>query len=169
MENELLNLSDRETKRRLIAAVSAMQGIVEVTIKPVRMTRRQRANRFYFGCVVDPVQQYLTSQGQFINKLEAHDLIKMNVLPKDVFDPRTHDLIGTIPGPSRGLSIPEFAEFTERAIHYVGDMFNIEVANPDAFFGKEDSNHERARRTSRPNLQIDSQDHERGGGHREVA
>lgn len=143
IDGETYNLSDPITKRKLMAHLAPLQGIHEVTVKPVRATRRQRANAYYFAGVVTPFMRYLNAQGQSYNRLECHDFLKLKCLPQDVVNPATGEVIGVVPGRSSSLTIPQFAEYVDRCIHYLADMFGIVCESPEGYFAAESPNRER--------------------------
>lgn len=131
IDKEMVNLDEADAKRRLMTAISPLRGMHEVTIKPVRGTRRQRANAFHWAAVVEPFRQFLSAQGQQYSALECHDFLKLKCLPKNVIDPVTGEVIGVVPGTSHTLAIGEFAEFENRCIEYLEEMFGIICAPPE--------------------------------------
>lgn len=133
MIDELLNLTDRDTKRRLYAAIAPLQGLHEVTIKPRRMTRSTRANAYHWSCIVDPFRKFLESQGQHYTSLECHEFLKVKCLPKNIVDPRSGEVVGIVGDSSHNKNTAEFAEFVNRCKEYLGDTFGIECPDPQLF------------------------------------
>ena len=133
IDRDTLNLSDAETKRKLYAAIAPLTGLHEVAIKPVRATRRQCANRYYWGVVIKTWKDWLANQGQVCASETLHDMLKLKFIPADVTDPRTGEVIGTVPGRSKTLSIQEFADYIDRCTEYLRDMFGIVVPDPTLY------------------------------------
>lgn len=125
------DLSDRETKRRIMASIGAMVGDYRVVIKPKRMTRSQRQNAYYFGTAVSMFAEYLNAQGEAVTVLEAHHLIASKFLRKTVIDPATERPLGDTIRSTTDLDTAEFAAFMDETIAWLADQFNIIVPDPN--------------------------------------
>lgn len=133
MIDELLNLSDRDTKRRLYAAIAPLQGLHEVKIKAKRETRRVRANRYYFGLIVTPTMNEMNRHGNSMNRLEVHQWIKDRCLTKDIID-KDGVVIDQVADSSHDKDIPTFHAFVERAKQLVYDWWGVDAPDPDEYF-----------------------------------
>jgi len=131
--DEIINMSEAGSKRQVMSRIAPLQGLHEVMIKPVRGTRRQQANRFWWGVVVQSLYDFLRAQGQIVSREECHTMLKLRCAPKEIFDPRTGELIATVPSESRTMSIPEFSQMITMAKQYLEDMFGIVLPELDNF------------------------------------
>ena len=131
--DEIINMSESGSKRQVMSKIAPLQGLHEVMIKPVRGTRRQRANAFYFAAVVKPFQEFESAQGNHITRLEAHEMLKRQLLPVNIVN-KHGEVIGTVGASSHDKSIPEFAAYVTRCKEWLFDMCGITCEEPAGEF-----------------------------------
>jgi hypothetical protein len=56
---DFIDFDSPQLKRQTMAFVGTLRGMYEVVFKPRRVTRSQRANRYYFAAVVRPFFEFL--------------------------------------------------------------------------------------------------------------
>ncbi len=134
--DEMINLSEPSTKRKLMGEIGAAQGLHDITIKPVKGTRRQRANRYYFGCIVEPFRKFEEDQGNHITRLMAHEFLKKELLPVDIVD-GNGVVIDTIGATSHDKSIGEFADYVTRCKEWLLDKCGIVCEEPAEEFNQQ--------------------------------
>lgn len=133
IDKDYINLDDSTSKRKLYAAIAPLKGMHEVTIKPVRATRRQKANRYLFGVVYKSFREFLAEQGQVLTTDEIHSYLKLKFLPREVMNPLSGEVLAVVPGTSHDRDVKEFADYIDNCIRYLADMFNIVVPSPDLY------------------------------------
>lgn len=135
---QVLDLSDPEAKRRLMAHVGSLKpGLYEVSIKPRRRTRTLDQNRYYWIAVVTPWLEWLReSEGDpSIDKDEAHEMLALAVLgPKRVTLPDGTQTLRR--ARTRRMKTDEFADYVERAARWLAKFPGIVVLPPGLFYEK---------------------------------
>lgn len=127
----ILDLSNPDTKRKLMSHIGSLSGFYEVDIKPRKATRRLRANNFYWAALIEPFVEYLNSDGsRHFTKDMAHLALKMALIPKPVIHPKTGELIATVPGDTHTMTIGEFYDYCERARQHLLDEFGVVTLEP---------------------------------------
>ncbi len=127
--DQVVNLSDRDTKRRLMTHIGALQGPHSVTLKRWRPRRSTRANAYYWAVVVEQLRTFLNQHGSNYTKEQAHDLLASDLLPVDMIHPETGELLGTTRQSTATLNNEEFAAYIDRCIERLG-RWGIEVPMP---------------------------------------
>ncbi len=131
MTEQIIDFDDRDQKRRFLTLAGALQGPQEVTIKPWKPRRSNRANSFYFAVVVAALRQFLAEQGDNYSVDECHDLLKTRCLGTvKVFNRKTGEFIAEKSLGSAMLDTSEFSAYVERCIAWLAD-FGIEVPSPE--------------------------------------
>lgn len=123
------NMSDRETKRRIMASIGVMQGDYSIKIAPKRLSASNRQRAYYFGTAVTQFAEYLNDQGQSVTKEEAHHLIAKEFLTKRIVDPNTGEELGVVVMSITTLNTAEMAEYIDKVIVWLAG-FNIIVPDP---------------------------------------
>jgi hypothetical protein len=133
-DSSIVNLSDRQTKLRLIQRIGALAGPHHVTVKRWRPRRSSRANAFYWACVVPALQQFLEDQGETYTADEIHVLMKAKFLRMSVVNKATGEVIGATVRSSASLDAKEFGVYLEKCIAWLAETFGIVVPDPREMF-----------------------------------
>lgn len=131
----VLNLSDMESKRRLMTKIGTLQGLWEVTLKQRKRTRSLDQNAYYFAAFVAPWLDWLRrEQGDpSITSEEAHEALKDAVLhPREVFNKSTGEVV-RIPHRSRTMTTEEFSIYLDLAAKFLAEFCGIVVLPSDMF------------------------------------
>lgn len=144
------NLSDIEQKRRLMGQIQKLSGLQEVSIRPRKLTRSFKANKYYFVACVAPFRDWLRENygDSSISLDQAHEMLVVAVLGWDErhsentgktlkFRPRTHT-----------LDSAEFAEYVDKSAAWLAEFAEIIVLPPDLFYESKEK-HERTTREAR--------------------
>jgi hypothetical protein len=136
-ETQVLNLDDLKTKRALMAQVSTMSGLWEVSLKPRRLTRTLSQNAYYFTAVCGPFRDWLREQygDPQITTDQAHEMLKVKILGLDekLID---GEVLRLIPR-SKTLDTFEFGQFIDKAAEWLASFCNIVILPPEMFYEKE--------------------------------
>lgn len=130
------NLSDIEQKRRLMSQIQKLTGLQEVSIKPRKLTRTFKANKYYFVACVAPWAEWLRENygDTSITSEQAHEMLVVAVLGWDEkhsestgktlkFRPRTHT-----------MNSAEFAEYVDKSAAFLAEFAEIIVLPPTLFY-----------------------------------
>ena len=99
---------------------------VKVTIKEWKNTRRNRANRYYWGVVIPAVYQAFAENGiKLINHEQAHEAMRNRFLLEEV-----EGLDYRVPKTTTKMTITEFSDYIFVIINYLHEYFNWEVPTP---------------------------------------
>ncbi len=133
MIKEILNLSDRDTKQKLLVRIGALQGPHRVEIARARRGRSGQANRYYFGCVVKGFGHYLRDQGNsHLSDEMAHEIFKAMFLRTTVVNEMTGAEL-SFTGSSADLNTEQFSEYVEKCIAFLATDCNVTVQPAEAF------------------------------------
>ena len=132
----IVNLSDREVKRKLMSEIGRLSGPYEILIRQVKRTRSLDANKFYFGAVVSPFRDWLRENygDSGITTEQAHEMLKVKILGLDERKIEGTDETITIIPRSKTMKDDEFSLYTEKCIQWLGDFCQIEVAPVELFY-----------------------------------
>ena len=110
-----------------IEALKKLNGKrVKVTIKEWKNTRRNRANRYYWGVVIPAVYQAFAENGiKLINHEQAHEAMRNRFLLEEV-----EGLDYRVPKTTTKMTITEFSDYIFVIINYLHEYFNWEVPAP---------------------------------------
>lgn len=137
----VLNLSDLETKRRLMQKIGAMSGLWEVTIKQRKLTRSLDANAYYWVAFCQPLAAWLTEQsGETFSKDDAHDYLKMRFLNREFINKATGELI-EVPGSTTKLDTGEFSDYLEKCAQWMAEFCEIVVLPSKMFYEQSTGTH----------------------------
>lgn len=132
--DELVDMEDPETWVRFERFLPSLHGWYEWTAKPRKNTRSLQANRWYWACVVEPFRAFLNEQNiQRITKDRAHLILKLHIIPIDVIDPLTGELLETVPGDTHDMSVAEFYDYCERCMAWLAQKFDIVCQTPEQY------------------------------------
>ena len=122
-----------ENKQRLMAWIPPLKGDYRVYIEPARGTRSQRANRYYFSCVVTPFARYLSDEEvQIVSVDAAHEILKREILgPVIVRDPRTRQVLSELTPSTHDMDPEQFMDFVERAREWLVMFHELRTPDPD--------------------------------------
>lgn len=137
-EKQILDLSDRETKRRLMQWVGTLSGAYEVLIKKVRPTRTLNQNRYYFQCFVTPWRDYLRAEWgvPWLTTEQAHyKLVEYVDGLVEKVNERTGETISFVP-PTHNRDIEKFGQYMERAAEWLFVNCEIIVLSPEQYRGE---------------------------------
>lgn len=142
MKNEslVLNLSDLDTRRRLMQKIGGLSGLWEVTLKERKRTRSLDANRYYFVAVVQPFAAWLSEiYGEEVGNDQAHQALSAKVLGTDaVVDKRTGDIIAELPRRTKTMDTGEFSDYIERCARFLAEFCNVVVIPSEEFWESKD-------------------------------
>ena len=105
---------------------------VEVTIKEWKNTRRNRANRFYWGVVIPSVFKAFADVGiKLVNHEQAHEAVRLKFLSVEV---ETKEGSFRVPQSTTTMKVDEFANYIFVIIEYLRDYYNYNVPLPEDKF-----------------------------------
>ena len=136
-----VNLSDVETKRRLMQKIGGLQGLWDVTLKQRKRTRSLNQNAYYFAALVAPWTEWLREQSgdPSITSEQAHAELKRAVLgTREIVRKDTGEII-ELTRTSHNLDTAEFAEFIEGAARFLAEFAGIVVIPSELFFEEKQS------------------------------
>lgn len=132
----IVNLSDREVKRKLMSEIGRLSGPYEILIRQVKRTRSLDANAYYFATVCTPFRDWLREiyGDNGFTAEQAHEMLKVKILGLDERKIEgTDESIAIIPR-SKTLSVEEFSEYIEKCIAWLASFCNIVVIPSDLFY-----------------------------------
>lgn len=124
------NLTDVESRRRLMRHIGSLRGLWDVTFKERTKTRSLDQNSFYWIAVVTPFTDWLKeSQGDNSITLEdAHEVLKQHILG-------VWELAGAkLTRSTRKLDTAEFSEYIEKCSAFLAEYCEIAVIDSSLFF-----------------------------------
>ena len=128
-----LNMSDSASKRKLMTALAPLQGLYDVHIKPVRVTRSNAANRFTWGVIVKLYAAYLSAvDGETVDPEEAFLDLKRRFLKRVIVNKETGEVIAVTVKRSSQLSPEDFSDFIEHSIAHLAEC-GIDVPEPGMY------------------------------------
>ena len=123
---DFIDLSDRESKRRLLADIGPLQGMYEVEIEPRKLTRTLAQNRLWHAAIVKPFFEFLYEQDYDIsNKDQAHELLKEKFLRVPVINKATGEELMWRTRSTTELDIAEFCRLVDAAAAWLDQTFGI--------------------------------------------
>lgn len=131
----VLNLSDLATKRNLMAKISTLSGLYEVTLKPRKLTRTLSQNSYYFAAVVTLFTEWLKEQwgDPGIRPEQAHEALKRKILgTKEFVNKATGEVLEVTPT-SHDLDTFEFGQYVDNAAAWLAEFANIVVLPSEMF------------------------------------
>lgn len=131
----ILNLSDLETKRCLMAKIGTLTGLYEVSLKPRKLTRSLNQNAYYWAAIVQPFVMWLRAEwgDPSISTEQAHMELKRAVLGvREKVNERTGDVMELLPT-SHNLDTAEFTQFIEGASKFLAETCGIVVLPSELF------------------------------------
>lgn len=134
----VLDMSDVESKKRLMSKIGTMQGLWEITLKPRVHQRSLNQNAYYWSAYVHPFAGWLSEQwGETITTDQAHYELRKAVLGfREKVNERTGEIMELIPS-SRKLDRTEFSEFLDKAAEFLARFCGIVVLPSDLFQSKQ--------------------------------
>lgn len=133
-ESLVLNLSDLDTKRRIMQKIGALKGLWEITLKERRLTRTLKANRYYFVAVCQPFQVWLSEQyGQEVDIEQAHEMLRNRVLGMDEIVNKDTGEVLELPRRTRTMDIGEFNDYVENCARFLAEFCEIVVIPSEVF------------------------------------
>lgn len=127
----IINLKNNDERYRLHRYIDALGGReCKVTIKTMSKRRSNQANRYYWGVVVQELRKFLKEQGDWYTDEEVHAILKYKHLRRSVVNKATGEVVSEITLSTSKLSTSDFAEYLDRCIVWLNDMFGIQVPPP---------------------------------------
>jgi hypothetical protein len=117
--------------KKVLKKIANAEGEVELTIKPLRYSRSDAQNRYYWGVCVVTIAHFLKeSQGRTYSRDQIHALNLSEVagnhmVVEDILSPKTGKIttIATFSGKSTSqMNTKEFAEFIDNLLLYWADL-----------------------------------------------
>jgi hypothetical protein len=135
----VLDMDDIKVKRNLMAKISVMTGLVEVSIKPRKLTRSLSQNSYWWAAVVQPFSEWLSQEwGESIELEQAHEILKQKILGTDELTNKKTGEVIEITRSSRVLDTAEFGEMIDKAALWLAEFCGIVVLPPEVFEDKSD-------------------------------
>ncbi len=128
----IIDLSDPRQKRDFMTRIGATKGVYEFTIKPYKPRRNNSQNRLWWGTIVEAFRAFNEEQGVMYTAQQAHDILKMNLLPNAEFVHPSTGLVTAIPADSHDLDKSQFSSLIERAIVWLAEM-GVVVPDPQIY------------------------------------
>lgn len=136
MTTLIVNFSDRAAVLDLFRALGSLKGPHRVELKQSRETRSQRANRYWFGVIVEMFRDYNRDQGVELSKKEAHAALKLAVLPpREIINHATGEVM-RLPAESHTKDVAEFGRMIDLGVVYLSELGLI-VPDPYTWGGLE--------------------------------
>lgn len=127
----IIDLKHPSERQRLHDYIDKLAGkVCKVTIERVQKRRSNQANAYYWGVVVQAFSQFLKDQGEWYTDEEVHEMFKFKFLRRSVVNKKTGEVVSEITLSTSKLSTSEFAEYLDRCIVWLNDMFGIHVPSP---------------------------------------
>tara|TARA_R110002096_G_scaffold199134_1_gene382891 strand:- start:907 stop:1320 length:414 start_codon:yes stop_codon:yes gene_type:complete len=105
---------------------------VEISVKEWKNTRRNRANRFYWGVVIPSVFKAFADVGiKLVNHEQAHEAVRLKFLSVEV---ETKEGSFRVPQSTTTMKVDEFANYIFVIIEYLRDYYNYNVPLPEDKF-----------------------------------
>jgi len=137
----MMDLSDRECKRRLQVSIATMQGLYEISIVPRRATITTEQRGYYFGVVLECVRLGIKEAwGEDTTIDECHIGMKAMFLSKPIVNRETGEVQMMTSASIAGLDVMQMAEYIDKIIKFAAEMLNVPVPPPDKHW-KEPINH----------------------------
>lgn len=136
MFEQIVNFDQPQERSRFIARVQTWRGRKRIEASDVRARRSDRQNRYYHPCFVEPFRQYLADQGERYSHDEAHEILAMQMLGRDVADPRTGEVLGRVRPSTASLDTSQFNDFLDRCAAWLAG-FGIVVPEPNEYHERE--------------------------------
>lgn len=127
----LVNFDDAERRARVGTFVRNLRGKKWVHIYDDKPKRSTKQLAYYFGVVVDAFQRFLRGHEQYWEKEEIHSWFLQQFAPRQLIDPLSGDVLGTVGNRSSRMDTAQFAEFVEHCRKWMLDRFGIETEDPD--------------------------------------
>lgn len=126
VEGEVLHL---DKAWETIEALKELNGKkVEIAIKEWKNTRRNRANRYYWGVVIPSVFKAFAEMGiKLVNHEQAHEAMRLKFLSMEV---ETKEGSFKVPQSTTTMKVDEFANYIFVIIEYLRDYYNFVVPEP---------------------------------------
>jgi hypothetical protein len=112
-----------DSKALLKAALTHWAGRIRLTIEPELQTRRQRANRYYWGVVLK-----LMAEESGHTAADLHEIMKLRHNFKLTADPQGEEV--KIPKSTATLKILEFSEYLEAVMLDGAEWLGITFPEP---------------------------------------
>lgn len=134
----VLNMSDTQTKRRLMAKVGSMSGLWEFRMKPRKRQRTLDQNEYYWAAFVTPFAEWLVERwgDRSIAIEDAHEELKKKLLPERRYVNRDTREIMVLAPSTVPLTTEEFSDYLERAAKFLAEFCDIVVLPADMFTEK---------------------------------
>ena len=129
----IVNLSDREVKRKLMSEIGRLSGPYEILIRQVKRTRSLDANAYYWSAIATVFADWLREQwgDPNITKEQAHEVLKRTIL--GMKEKYISDVKIEILPDSKTLSVEEFSAYIEGCIKFLAEFAGIVVVPSDLF------------------------------------
>ena len=126
IEGEVLHL---DKAWETLNALKELEGKrVEITIKEWKNTRRNRANRYYWGVVIPSVFKAFADMGiKLVNHEQAHESMRLKFLSVEI---KTKEGSFKVPQSTTTMKVDEFANYIFVIIEYLRDYYNFVVPQP---------------------------------------
>jgi hypothetical protein len=132
----VLDMSDLDTKRRLMTKIGSLKGLHEISIKPRKHKRSLTQNAYYFAAFVTPFLEWLREQegDPSLTTEQAHETLKVAVLGTKVITNRQTGEAIEIPPPTRGMKTDEFSIYLDAAAKWLAEFCEIVVLPAETYF-----------------------------------
>ena len=131
----VVNLSNMEEKRKLMAHISTLSGLYEVKLKPRKRTRTLDQNAYYWAAYVQPWTEWLRREygDPSITTEQAHVTLKCAVLdPKTRVNEETGQVLELVPT-SHDMDTEQFSIYLDLAAKFMAEFCGIVVLPSEMF------------------------------------
>ena len=110
-------------------ALTELEGKrVEATIKEYKNTRKNRANRYYWGVVIPSVFKAFAEMGiKLVNPEQAHEAMRIKFLMEEI---QVGEESFRVPKSTSRMKTDEFANYIFVVVDYLREYYNYIVPEP---------------------------------------
>lgn len=126
----LVNFSDEGPRRSLLMELSKLRGPHRISVCKYRKRRTDRQLRYYWPCVVQPFADFLRAQGENVTDDEAHEYLKLRFNGREIINPGSGEVVGTVGRSTGELDTSEFNDYVERCAAWLAE-FGVIVQAPN--------------------------------------
>lgn len=124
-----VNMSDAPTKRALMTRVGTLQGLYALDLRPIRPTRSQQQNRFWWGVLVKSFVDFNREQNIPCRSENVSMMFKRECggLTDPVYNPKTGELVSEEFRSTTDYSVEDMSGLIERTIEWLSSNAGIEI------------------------------------------
>lgn len=131
VSERVVNFDDAADRRRCLDGFARLRGQWRITAVRFRPRRSDRANAWYWPCIVGDFHAWLKEQGWDVSKDQAHEMLKHRFLRREAIDPATGEVVGEYTESTTRLDSAQFSEYCEQCRAWLAEFCGIHVPDPD--------------------------------------